>query len=277
MKQYVELVARVLNEGALKDQRAVLSSGDRPKIYSVFGHHMRFNLREGFPLVSVKRTPFKLVREELLWFLSGSTNVRPLQAAGVRFWDAWADPVTGELGPIYGKQWRRWECRNEETIDQIADTVRDIRELVGNPSAPCGRRLVVSAWNPAEKPPKAPAACHSMFQFDVTNGRLSCHLYQRSADVFLGVPFNIACYSLLTHMIAQVTGLEVGDFVHSMGDAHIYANHVDGARAILTRPPKPLSSLRLDPSIKEIDDFKSEHITIEGYDPHPPLPGEVAV
>lgn len=277
MQQYKDLVDLVLNRGDLKEQRAVLRSGARPRILSVFGHQMRFDLRAGFPLVTVKRTSFDAVRSELLWYLSGSTNVRPLKAAGVPFWDDWADPETGDLGPIYGKQWRRWAGPDGQMIDQIAEVVRGVREVAGNPTASCGRRLVVSAWNPAEKPEKAPAACHTLFQFNVTNGRLSTHLYQRSADIFLGVPYNIGCYSLLTHMIAQVAGLEVGDFVHSIGDAHIYENHFEGARTLLSRAPKPLPTLRLDPLVREIDDFRPEHIHLEGYASHPFIRGDVAI
>lgn len=277
MEQYLGLVRRALNEGVLKQQRARLKDGSQPRIYSVFGHHMRFDLRAGFPLVTTKLTPFKLVREELLWFLRGSTNVNPLKEAGVNFWDAWADPETGDLGPIYGKQWRRWQTADGREIDQIAEVVNNIRELVQDPNASCGRRLVVSAWNPGEKPVKAPAACHTLFQFDVTNGRLSTHLYQRSGDIFLGVPFNIACYSLLTHMIAQITGLEVGEFVHTLGDAHLYENHVDGARTMLERAPLTLSRLVLDPSPTSIDGFRSEHARLENYKSHPAIPAEVAV
>lgn len=277
MQQYQDLVRLVLTEGTLKDQRAVLANGERPQMLSVFGHQMRFDLRAGFPLVTLKKTSFRHVATELLWYLSGSTNVGPLRDANVKIWDEWADPETGDLGPIYGKQWRRWEAPGGREIDQIDNLVRDIRELVVDPAASCGRRLVVSAWNPAEKPKKAPAACHSLFQFNVTKGRLSAHLYQRSADVFLGVPYNIACYSLLTHMLAQVTGLDVGSFIHSIGDAHIYSNHEAGARSMLERSPKPLPRLVLAPSIRELDDYRLEHMHIEGYTSHPPIPGDVAI
>ncbi len=282
MQQYVDLVQSILAQGALKDQRAqLLSTGARPKMLSIFGHQMRFNLRDGFPLVTTKRVPLKIVVGELLWFLSGSTNERDAAAHGVAFWKDWANPETGELGPIYGKQWRHWKAADGVEVDQIAGLVAGIRELVQNPQATCGRRLVVSSWNPGdmkfEGPRPAPMACHTLFQCNVTEGSLSTHLYQRSADVILGVPVNIASYALLTHLLAQVTRLEVGDFIHSFGDVHIYENLIDGARELVTRTPKPLPRLVLDRTVQELDEFRADHIKIDGYDPHPPIRGEVAV
>ena len=280
MQQYLDLLRRVLDEGVEKSDRT--GTGTR----SVFGHQMRFDLRQGFPLVTTKRVHTRSVFAELLWFLRGDTNVKWLQDRGVTIWDEWADD-DGDLGPVYGYQWRSWPTPDGGHVDQIAQVVRQLRE------DPDSRRHVVSAWNVADIPQMALAPCHALFQFYVASpsspadgpatgpvdgrGRLSCQLYQRSADVFLGVPFNIASYALLTHMVAQVTGLEVGDFVHTLGDAHLYLNHLDQARLQLTREPRPLPALRLDPSVTELDAFDLEHVELEGYDPHPAIRAPIAV
>jgi thymidylate synthase len=231
---------------------------------------MRFDLREGFPLVTTKKIHTKSVIGELLWFLRGDTNVRWLQERGITIWDEWADDQ-GDLGPVYGYQWRSWPTPGGEHVDQIADVVEQIR---ANPDS---RRHIVSAWNVADIPQMALAPCHTLFQFYVAQGRLSCQLYQRSADIFLGVPFNIASYALLTHMVAQVTDLEVGDFVHTLGDAHLYLNHLDQARTQLAREPRDLPELWLDPAVRDLADFDLEHVKIAGYDPHPGIKAPIAV
>ena len=269
MRQYHDLLTRVLNEGVRKDDRTGTGT------IAVFGHQMRFDLAQGFPLVTTKKLHLKSIVHELIWFLRGDTNVRYLQENGVSIWDKWAD-AEGELGPVYGRQWRSWPAPDGQTIDQIAWLVNEIRR---NPDS---RRLIVSAWNPAEIPKMALAPCHCLFQFFVQPAaegpaRLSCQLYQRSADVFLGVPFNIASYALLTHMVAQVTGLAVGEFVHTLGDAHLYLNHLEQARLQLGREPRPLPKLTLDPSVSRLEDFCYEDIAIEGYDPHPVIKAPIAV
>jgi thymidylate synthase len=237
---------------------------------SVFGHQMRFALDEGFPLVTTKKLHLKSIIHELLWFLAGDTNVRYLQEHGVRIWDEWADE-RGELGPVYGQQWRSWPAQDGKTIDQIGNVVAMIKR---NPDS---RRLIVTAWNPAEVDNMALPPCHCLFQFYVAEGKLSCQLYQRSADVFLGVPFNIASYALLTQMMAQVTGYKPGDFIHTLGDAHLYLNHLEQARLQLSRAPKPLPTMRLNPAVKDIFAFRYEDISIENYDPHPHIKAAVAV
>ncbi len=282
MKQYLDLVDLVLRTGVVKEQRAVDKKTQQPlKARSIFGHQMRFDLADGFPLETAKHVPFSAIVAELLWFLSGSTNNNELLQRGARIWNDWAHPENGELGPIYGKQWRRWEAADGSKVDQIANLVRDIRAVIADPRASCGRRLIVSAWNPGDQdfpgPKPAPFACHTLFQCNVTDGVLSTHLYQRSADIFLGVPFNIACYSLLTQMLAQVTELRPGHFIHSFGDAHIYENHVEQCREMLRREPRALPRLELNPDIRELDAFTAADITISGYDPHARLPGDVAV
>jgi thymidylate synthase len=264
MRAYLDLLRRVLEDGTQKSDRTGTGT------LSVFGHQMRFDLTEGFPLVTTKRVHWKSVVHELLWFLKGDTNVRYLQDNGVSIWDEWADSA-GDLGPVYGKQWRAWETADGRVIDQVASVVDEIRR---NPDS---RRLVVSAWNPGDLSAMALPPCHCLFQFHVAEGRLSCQLYQRSGDVFLGVPFNVASYALLTHMIAHVTGLQPGEFVHSLGDAHLYLNHLDQAREQLTREPRPLPRLRLNPAVRSLFDFAYEDIVVEGYDPHPAIKASVAV
>ena len=264
MDAYHRLLTRILDEGCAKEDRTGTGT------LSVFGHQMRFDLEQGFPLVTTKQLHLRSIIHELLWFLTGDTNVGALHAHGVTIWDEWAD-ANGDLGPVYGKQWRSWEKPGGGTVDQIAWVVDEIRR---NPDS---RRLVVSAWNPADLDRMALAPCHCLFQFYVADGRLSCQLYQRSADAFLGVPFNIASYALLTAMIAQVTGLRPGDFVHSFGDAHLYRNHLDQARLQLARTPRPLPTLRLNPDIRDLFAFRYEDIAIEGYEPHPAIRAPVAV
>ena len=264
MRQYLDLMDRVLSTGALKGDRT--GTGTR----SVFGHQMRFDLADGFPLVTTKKLHIKSIVHELLWFLAGDTNVRSLQDRGVRIWDAWAGP-DGDLGPVYGKQWRSWETAGGETVDQIAVLLEQLRT---NPNS---RRLIVSAWNVGELDAMALAPCHCLFQFYVADGKLSCQLYQRSADVFLGVPFNIASYALLTHMIAHVSGLGVGEFVHTFGDAHLYLNHLEQAREQLARQPLPLPRLWLNPYIDDLFAFRFEDIRVEGYEAHPHIAAPVAV
>jgi len=268
MQQYHALLQRVLDEGVRKDDRTGTGT------LAVFGHQMRFDLSAGFPLVTTKKLHLKSIIHELIWFLRGDTNVRYLQENGVTIWDEWAD-ANGDLGPVYGRQWRSWPAPAKDapdaTIDQIAWLVNEIRR---NPDS---RRLIVSAWNPVDIPKMALAPCHCLFQFFVIDGKLSCQLYQRSADVFLGVPFNIASYALLTHMVAQVTGLGVGDFVHSFGDTHLYVNHLDQARLQLAREPRPLPKLTLNRAVAKLEDFSFEDVVIEGYDPHPAIKAPIAI
>ncbi|WP_336515582.1 thymidylate synthase [Pollutibacter soli] len=264
MEQYLRLLADIIDHGAEKSDR----TGTGTK--SIFGYQMRFNLSEGFPMVTTKKLHTRSIIHELLWFLKGETNIRYLKENGVSIWDEWADE-NGELGPVYGKQWRSWESADGKKIDQISWLINEIKR---NPDS---RRLIVSAWNVGELPQMALMPCHSLFQFYVANGKLSCQLYQRSADSFLGVPFNIASYALLTHMVAQVCDLGVGDFVHSFGDVHLYNNHLDQANLQLSREPLPLPTLKLNPEIKDIFGFKFEDITIENYVSHPAIKAPVAV
>ncbi len=264
MRPYLDLLRHVLEHGTIKSDRT--GTGTR----SVFGWQMRFDLREGFPLVTTKKLHLKSIVHELIWFLRGDTNIAYLKEHGVSIWDEWAD-ANGDLGPVYGEQWRAWRTADGRTVDQIRWVVEEIRR---NPDS---RRLIVSAWNVGELPKMALMPCHTMFQFYVAEGRLSCQLYQRSGDIFLGVPFNIASYALLTHMVAQVCGLGVGDFVHTLGDAHLYSNHVEQARLQLTRDPRPLPTLRLNPDVRTLEAFRFEDIAIEGYTPHPAIKAPVAV
>ena len=264
MRQYLDLMRHVLDHGAVKTDRT--GTGTR----SVFGYQMRFNLQDGFPLVTTKKLHLKSIIHELIWFLAGSTNVQYLKDNGVSIWDEWAD-ANGELGPIYGYQWRSWPTPAGEHIDQISQVLDQIKH---NPDS---RRMIVSAWNVADVPKMKLPPCHALFQFYVADGKLSCQLYQRSADIFLGVPFNIASYALLTHMMAQVTGLQVGDFVHTFGDAHLYSNHVQQAHEQLARPPRPLPRLTINPDRQSIFDFDFEDFMLTGYDPHPHIKAEVSV
>ena len=264
MRQYLDLMERVLAEGVEKRDRTGVGT------ISIFGHQMRFDLSRGFPLVTTKKLHVKSIIYELLWFLRGDTNVKYLDDHGVTIWDEWADE-NGDLGPVYGRQWRSWPKPDGGSIDQIANVLGEIRRNPGS------RRLIVTAWNPAENDLMALSPCHCLFQFNVAEGRLSCQLYQRSADVFLGVPFNIASYALLTLMVAQVSGLEPGDFVHSFGDTHLYLNHIEQARLQLARAPRPLPTLRLNPSVTDLFAFRYEDFALEGYEPHPHIKAAVAV
>lgn len=274
MKQYLDLLQHVTDKGAFKSDRTGTGTT------SVFGYQMRFNLSEGFPLLSTKKLHLKSIIHELLWFLKGETNIKYLKENGVRIWDAWADK-NGDLGPIYGFQWRNW---NGDDIDQISELINTIK------TNPDSRRMLVSAWNPSVLPDNAKSfdenvangkaalpPCHAFFQFYVADGKLSCQLYQRSCDIFLGVPFNVASYALLTMMIAQVCDLEVGDFVHVLGDAHIYSNHMEQVALQLSRAPRDLPQMKINPSVKNIFDFKFDDFTLEGYDPHPHISGKIAV
>ncbi|HRX83726.1 MAG TPA: thymidylate synthase [Phycisphaerae bacterium] len=265
MQAYLDLVRRVLHEGERRSDRTGV--GTR----SLFGHQMRFDLADGFPLLTSRKIHTRSIIHELLWFIRGETNVRYLHEHGVSIWDEWAD-AAGDLGPVYGRQWRAWTGADGAPIDQLRAVIEQIR------SNPHSRRLVVSAWNVADLPRMALAPCHVMFQFYVsTSGRLSCQLYQRSADLFLGVPFNIASYALLTHMVAQVTDLEPGDFIHTFGDAHLYENHLEQTALLLEREPRPLPTLALNPAVRSIDDFTFEDIEIRNYDTHPAIKAPVAV
>ena len=264
MKTYLDLLRHVRDHGVRKDDRTGTGT------LSVFGYQMRFDLAAGFPAVTTKRLHWKSVVHELLWFIRGDTNIRYLNEHGVTIWDEWADE-NGDLGPVYGAQWRRWRGADGRLHDQLAQVVEQIR------TNPDSRRLIVSAWNVGELEQMALPPCHAFFQFYVAEGRLSCQLYQRSADLFLGVPFNIASYALLTHMVAHVTGLEPGEFVHTLGDAHIYLNHLEQVETQLAREPYPLPRLRLNPAVKDLFDFTYEDITLEGYRHHPAIPAPVAV
>ena len=264
MQQYHDLLRRVREQGVERQDRTGVGT------LSVFGHQMRFDLAEGFPLVTTKKLHLRSIIHELLWFLRGDTNIAYLKDNGVSIWDEWAD-ANGDLGPVYGKQWRSWAAPDGRTIDQISQVLQMIR------TAPHSRRLIVSAWNPADVDSMALPPCHCLFQFYIANGRLSCQLYQRSADIFLGVPFNIASYALLTLMMAQVSGLKPGDFVHSFGDAHLYLNHIEQADVQLSRAPRPLPDMQLNPAVTDLFGFRYEDFTLLGYDPHPHIPAAVAV
>lgn len=264
MREYLDLMQRILDEGVEKSDRTGTGT------ISVFGHQMRFDLSEGFPVVTTKKVHLKSVLHELLWFISGETNIGYLQDNGVRIWNEWADE-NGDLGPVYGKQWRRWKTQDGTEVDQLAKAIEMIKT---NPNS---RRIIVSAWNAGELDEMALMPCHAFFQFRVANGKLDCQLYQRSADVFLGVPFNIASYALLTHMVAQVCGLEAGEFVHTIGDAHLYLNHLEQAKLQLSREPLSLPKLHLDQNIMDIDEFTYESITVEGYEHHPHISAPISV
>ena len=264
MQQYLDLMRHVLQNGVTKSDRT--GTGTR----SVFGYQMRFDLSQGFPALTTKKLHLKSIIHELLWFLSGDTNIRYLKENGVRIWDEWADE-NGDLGRVYGAQWRSWRGANGETIDQIRNLVQQIQ------TNPDSRRLIVSAWNPAEVDSMALPPCHALFQFYVANGKLSCQLYQRSADIFLGVPFNIASYALLTMMLAQVCGLQAGEFIHTLGDAHLYNNHLEQARLQLTREPRPLPKMHINPGVRDIFSFRFNDFELTDYDPHPHIKAQVSV
>jgi thymidylate synthase len=264
MRQYLELLRYVLEHGKLRKNRTGIDT------IGIFGYQMRFNLEEGFPLLTTKKLHFKSIAYELLWFLRGESNIKFLKDNGVTIWDEWADE-NGELGPVYGVQWRSWKANDGRIIDQIAEAIHDIKHN------PYSRRIIVSAWNVGDLPYMKLPPCHILFQFYVDEDRLSCQLYQRSADVFLGVPFNIASYALLIHMMAQVTGLKPGEFIHTLGDTHLYVNHIEQAKLQLTREPKKLPTLWLNPEIKNIFDFTYEDIKVLNYDPHPHIKADVAV
>ncbi len=264
MRQYLDLMQHVLNTGTQKHDRTGTGT------ISVFGYQMRFNLEEGFPLVTTKKLHLRSILHELIWFLKGDTNIRYLKENGVSIWDEWADE-NGDLGPVYGYQWRSWPTPDGRHIDQITNVINQIK------NTPDSRRLIVSAWNVAEIENMALPPCHSFFQFYVAEGKLSCQLYQRSADIFLGVPFNIASYALLTLMVAQVCGLKPGEFIHTLGDAHLYNNHIEQTKLQLSREPRPLPRVKLNPDIKDIFEFKFEDFTLENYDPHPHIKAPVAV
>lgn len=264
MKQYLDLMQHVLDQGAQKHDRTGTGT------LSVFGYQMRFDLQEGFPMVTTKKLHLKSIIHELIWFLSGDTNIAYLKENGVRIWDEWADE-NGDLGPVYGSQWRSWPKPDGEKIDQISQIIQMIK------SNPDSRRIIVSAWNVAEIEQMALPPCHAFFQFYVADGKLSCQLYQRSADIFLGVPFNIASYALLTMMVAQVCGLQYGDFIHTLGDAHLYNNHIEQAQLQLSREPRKLPTMEINPDVQDIFDFKFEDFTLKDYDPHPHIKGVVAV
>ncbi len=277
MRQYLDLLRDVRTHGVRKPTRAVLrSTGAKIDALSVFGRQIRFDLGHGFPLVTTKRLSFNAIVHELIWFLRGSTNIVYLKEHGVTIWDEWAD-AEGELGPVYGKQWRSWRAPDGQAIDQIANLVAGIEAVKADPAAAVGRRLIVSAWNPADIADMALPPCHTLFQFNLTEGKLSCQLYQRSADLFLGVPFNIASYALLTVLVAHVTGLVAGEFIHTFGDAHIYANHLDQVDAQLEREPLPLPHLGIEPAVSDLARIEREQIKLVGYRSHPALAGEVAV
>lgn len=292
---YLEMLRHIISNGVRKPTRAVLAStGKNIHAISVFGYQARFDLSKGFPALTTKKFAFKTMLRELLWFLSGDTNVHTLQDQGVHIWDEWADPDTGELGPIYGKQWRAWAAPNGEVVDQIANVLRWIKDLKKNPTASEGRRLIVSAWNPADVPKMKLPPCHALFQFSVTEDRLSCQLYQRSADAFLGVPFNIASYALLTCLIAQATDLQVGDFIHTFGDLHLYENHLEAVTEQLLRSPYPAPKLVLPKHLcasssgpqlfylpnrgplRVVVPLTADDISLADYQCHPALKGEVA-
>jgi thymidylate synthase len=277
MRQYLDLLRDVRENGLRKPTRAVLRSvGEKIDALSVFGRQIRFDLNDGFPLVTTKRIAFNAIVHELIWFLRGSTNIRYLTEHGVTIWNEWAD-AEGELGPVYGKQWRSWAAPDGSTVDQFDYIVQGIESLRRDPTSSVGRRLIVTAWNPADVSRMALPPCHTLFQFDVTGGKLSCQLYQRSADLFLGVPFNIASYALLTHLVAHVTEVDVGEFVHTFGDVHIYTNHLEQVDEQLAREPFPPPRIQIDPQVRDLNSIEREQIRLLGYQSHPALKGEVAV
>lgn len=277
MQPYLDLLRLTRDTGVRKPTRAILeSTGEKIDALSIFGAQIRFDLSRGFPAVTTKKLAFDPLVHELIWFLRGETNIAYLKEHKVRIWDQWADEQ-GELGPVYGKQWRSWSAPNGQSIDQIANLLQGIDEVKRDPAASVGRRLIVSAWNPADVPSMALPPCHTLFQFSITEGKLSCQLYQRSADLFLGVPFNIASYALLTHLVAHVSGLEPGEFIHTFGDAHIYMNHLEQVDEQLRRMPLALPTLAINPDLKDLFAVQRCDIQLNGYQSHPTLRGEVAV
>jgi len=278
MKQYLDLLRKICFDGEEKESRAVLqSTGTKPKTRSIFGYQCRYDLREGFPIVTTKHVPFRQVAVELIWFLRGDTNISYLRGHGVKIWDQWAD-CNGELGPIYGKKWRKWEGGYGEQVDQIAELLKGIEEVKADPTASASRRLIVTSWNPSDvKEFKGPSGCHTLCQFYVLNGRLSCHLYQRSADAFLGVPWNISCYALLTELVAKVTKLEAYEFIHTFGDAHVYENHFEQVADQMSREPKKLPRLIIEEPLDNLDRIFPSQLRLLNYQHCPRLTGEVAV
>jgi len=264
MRQYLDLMHKIISTGETREDRTGTGT------MSIFGHQMRFNLQDGFPLITTKKCHLKSIVHELIWFISGDTNIKYLQDHGIKIWNEWADEK-GDLGPVYGRQWRSWQSADGRSVDQLANVIHGLR------TNPYSRRHLVVAYNPGEVDKMALPPCHSFFQFYVAGNRLSCQLYQRSADVFLGLPFNIASYALLTMLVAQVCGLQAHEFIHTLGDAHLYSNHLDQAHLQLTRAPRPLPGLKLNPAIKEITEFRFEDIELLNYDPHPHIKAEVAV
>lgn len=277
MQSYFELVKLVLEKGTRESTGASLAStNSKVDALTVFGAQARFDLSRGFPLLTTKKVSFKSILHELIWFIRGETNIKYLKEHGVSIWDEWADD-NSDLGPVYGKQWRQWECAHRGPIDQLQNVITDIKATVADPSSRVRRRIIITAWNPEDIADMALPPCHTMVQFNVLAGKLNCQLYQRSADLFLGVPFNIASYALLTHLVAHVTGLKVGEFIHTFGDLHIYVNHIEQAHEQLKRPPLPLPTIAIDPRLTDITKVTHKDVALLGYEYHPPLKGEVAI
>lgn len=278
MRQYLDQLKLILDHGKWKEQRAVTPAGKPLRTKHILGLQARYNLSAGFPLVTTKRVGFKTIAEELAWFLSGSTNNNDLKARGVSIWDEWADPESGDLGPIYGKQWRAWDAPGNKKIDQIQYILDGIRDIKADPNHKSGRRLILTSWNPADiSRMKGPFACHTLAHFIVTDGELSCHMFQRSADMFLGVPFNIASYALMTHLLSHVTRLKAGEFVHTISDGHIYENHMEQVAEQIKREPRALPTLTISPEVTSIDHWNFGHLKLTGYNPMERITGEIAI